>query len=207
MASSSSKPSVKLGGAVKKIESPLAKYNNAGQLTCVICNVVVKSEMVWTAHINGRQHREQVLALKKPKSEPSFLKPQAAQAVKRKAGATSINEASNGSSPSPSKKVVPADFFDNQPPPGTVNAAPMPIKGILKNSAKPTPMLPFSHAVRKIKETPEADHEMETNEVKVANNQQSTAVSSTDDPNKLPEGFFDDPKLEAKVIKKNYNVI
>jgi len=39
--------------AAKKIDSPLAKYNAAGQLFCVLCNQSVKNELVWTAHING----------------------------------------------------------------------------------------------------------------------------------------------------------
>lgn len=42
----------------KRIESPIAKYNSVGQLTCVICNQVVKSELVWNAHINGKSHLE-----------------------------------------------------------------------------------------------------------------------------------------------------
>ena len=195
MASSSSKPAVRLGGVVKKIESPLAKYNSAGQLTCVICNVVVKTEMVWTAHVNGRQHREQVLALKKPKSEPQFAKPQVTLAIKRKADPTSGCEASaNGSTPSPSKKGVPADFFDTPKSFVASNAAQAkPIKSILKNSSsKPSPMAPPPPVVRKVEET---QHQLDQ-EMEMEDDQQSKTIENT---GTIPEGFFDDPKLDAKV--------
>jgi zinc finger protein 830 len=56
-----------VSGAKKKIDSPLAKYNSNGQLFCVLCNSQVKNEMFWTGHINGKAHREQVLALKSNK--------------------------------------------------------------------------------------------------------------------------------------------
>lgn len=44
----------------KKIDNPLAKYNNTGQLMCVLCNSVVRSEHVWQVHLNSKQHRENV---------------------------------------------------------------------------------------------------------------------------------------------------
>jgi Zinc-finger double-stranded RNA-binding len=64
----------------KRIESPLAKYNNLGQLTCVVCNQTVKSELFWTAHLNSKGHLQQIEALKSsskaktaPKVRFSFL--------------------------------------------------------------------------------------------------------------------------------------
>ena len=48
----------------KKIESPLAKYNSIGQLTCIVCNQVVKSELLWNAHINTKAHLENKAKLK-----------------------------------------------------------------------------------------------------------------------------------------------
>lgn len=50
-----------------KIDNPLAKYNNAGQLTCVLCSSIVRSENVWTVHMNSKQHRENVEKAKKLK--------------------------------------------------------------------------------------------------------------------------------------------
>ncbi|ODM93222.1 putative zinc finger protein [Orchesella cincta] len=59
----------------KKIESPLAKYNSTGQLFCVLCNAQVKNEIYWTGHINGKQHRDNVLALKQKPPAAGFKRP------------------------------------------------------------------------------------------------------------------------------------
>jgi zinc finger protein 830 len=39
----------------KRVESPLAKYNGAGQLFCALCAAPVKNEMFWTGHLNGEE--------------------------------------------------------------------------------------------------------------------------------------------------------
>lgn len=51
-----------------KINNPLAKYNNAGQLMCILCSSVVRSENVWQVHLNSKQHRENVEQAKKLKA-------------------------------------------------------------------------------------------------------------------------------------------
>ncbi|EFX81429.1 hypothetical protein DAPPUDRAFT_50175 [Daphnia pulex] len=183
-------------GSAKKIDSPLAKYNSAGQLTCIVCNSVVKNELVWTAHVNGRLHREKVLSLKNPKVEAQFTKPQIIPAVKRKADSITTN----GSAASPSKKGVPKDFFDNQPP---NFIAPMPIKSILKNSTKPK----YDSNVDKIEITQSTlIEDMETDDAPEVSSQTPSGTEiSTSQPgdasssNAIPEGFFDDPKMDAKV--------
>lgn len=48
----------------KRIESPFAKYNRLGQLSCALCNTPVKSELLWQTHVLGKQHRERVAELK-----------------------------------------------------------------------------------------------------------------------------------------------
>ncbi|RDD40652.1 Zinc finger protein 830 [Trichoplax sp. H2] len=42
----------------KKINSPLARYSNTGQLSCAICNCNVKNELLWNAHIQSKKHKE-----------------------------------------------------------------------------------------------------------------------------------------------------
>ena len=44
------------GMSQKRIDSPLAKYSSSGQLSCIICNQVVKSELLWNAHLNSKTH-------------------------------------------------------------------------------------------------------------------------------------------------------
>lgn len=176
--------------ALRKIDSPLAKYNSAGQLMCIICNTVVKSEMVWTAHINGRQHREQVIALKKAKETPA---PKESHALKRKSelDATSCTEAA----PSPVKKGIPSDFFDKKPTP-IQNTGQKVIKGILKNSSKPKEVDTLEDNAMEVEETPTTE-DQQTQETQKEVTSDSTVA--------LPEGFFDDPKLDAKV-RNNENL-
>ena len=58
----------------KRIESPLAKYNALGQLLCVICNQVIKSELFWSSHLNSKAHLQQIEALKSStKSKVKYL--------------------------------------------------------------------------------------------------------------------------------------
>lgn len=50
-----------------QLNNPLAKYNNLGQLTCVLCSSIVRSEHVWQVHVNSKQHKENVDRAKKLK--------------------------------------------------------------------------------------------------------------------------------------------
>ena len=34
------------------------RYNSAGQLFCVLCNVPVKSAILWDSHVLGKKHKE-----------------------------------------------------------------------------------------------------------------------------------------------------
>lgn len=49
-----------------KIDNPLAKYSG-GQLMCVLCSSVVRSEKAWPVHLNSKQHKENVEQAKKLK--------------------------------------------------------------------------------------------------------------------------------------------
>ncbi|XP_072173497.1 zinc finger protein 830-like [Diadema setosum] len=91
--------------ATKRIESPLAKYNNIGQLICVVCNQPVKTEILWNAHIQGKKHRDNVLLLKAGKTpgnavvnKPIQPKPQAqvSAPVKRKADPSTATQPLRG---------------------------------------------------------------------------------------------------------------
>ena len=41
-------------------DSPCSRYryNSLGQLSCGICNVPVKSNVLWTAHVQSKKHKE-----------------------------------------------------------------------------------------------------------------------------------------------------
>ena len=49
------------------VDNPLAKYNNSGQLTCILCSSIVRSEHVWQVHVNSKQHRQNIEQAKKLK--------------------------------------------------------------------------------------------------------------------------------------------
>lgn len=150
---------------------------------------MVKNELVWTAHINGKQHREKVLSLKNPKVEPQFAKPLSTTAIKRKAEPQN----GTGTSPSPSKKGVPVDFFDNKLQPPSMTTSSKPIKSILKNSSKPSAPHQSSNDVSlSVIST--------TKELEDTHLAQPSVEIVPENANSLPEGFFDDPKLDAKVI-------
>ncbi|KAK9679757.1 hypothetical protein QE152_g39735 [Popillia japonica] len=158
----------------KKIESPLAKYNEAGQLTCILCKSVVRSENVWNVHINAKQHKENVeiarklkertnnftTPLKRPLTPPLEVPTKKIKGI-LKNGSKAVTEIVE-TEPS---KGVPDDFFDSKPKPLTRNI---------------------------IKSTPNKSEPQQAEAMEIGN------------PETLPEGFFDDPKLDAKARNLEY---
>lgn len=43
---------------LQRIESPLAKYDDKNNLWCVVCNVIVQSEALWTVHLLDKSHKK-----------------------------------------------------------------------------------------------------------------------------------------------------
>nr|XP_023018656.1 zinc finger protein 830 [Leptinotarsa decemlineata] len=163
---------------VKKIESPLAKYNDQGQLTCILCKSVVRSEAVWTIHINAKQHKQNVEVAKKLKERTNNfttplkrpLTPPLPDVPTKKLKSILKNSTSETSTQSlvgstngleAEENKLPDDFFDS------------------KNSNRTSPF-----------------------KKKDGNPTESVVVPENKDP--LPEGFFDDPKLDAKARNQEY---
>ncbi|XP_030379944.1 zinc finger protein 830 [Scaptodrosophila lebanonensis] len=46
--------------STKKVDSPIAKYDSGGNLTCIICRIPIKSATVWKIHINSKHHKESI---------------------------------------------------------------------------------------------------------------------------------------------------
>jgi len=175
----------KLSKEVKKIESPLAKYNELGQLTCVLCKSIVRSEAVWTVHINAKQHKQNVELAKRLKEKTNnFTTP-----LKRPL--------------TPPLPEVPEKK----------------IKGILKNAPKPTETLkaiePPDTNKKKGENLPSDFFDSSqkpflntgrTNISKSTSKEQEVKEENTegDATDALPEGFFDDPKLDAKARNQEY---
>ncbi|XP_057660947.1 zinc finger protein 830 isoform X1 [Diorhabda carinulata] len=154
---------------VKKIESPLAKYNDQGQLTCVLCNWIVRSESVWPLHINSKKHKENIEVAKK------------------------FKERTNNFTKSLKRPLT--------PPPDVPEKK---IKGILKNT-KPeakrdrNDSLPKDFFDSKLKSRKTVDVANNS-----SNNEEMDTAGVEESTDMLPEGFFDDPKLDAKARNQEY---
>ncbi|KAI2809743.1 U6 snRNA-associated Sm-like protein LSm2 [Blomia tropicalis] len=58
------------GKVTKRIESPLAKYDEAGKLWCVVCNIVIHSESIWSSHLIEKSHKKNIEKLKQLRLQP-----------------------------------------------------------------------------------------------------------------------------------------
>ncbi|XP_054482841.1 zinc finger protein 830 [Anoplopoma fimbria] len=113
----------------KRVESPFAKYNSLAHLSCTLCNVQVKSELLWPAHVLGKQHKEKVAELKGGKSQPVAPQSQPvapqSQPVKRRAPDSEDNKGkrvkpSSDAGQSTSSEL-PGDFFEKPNEKGAVS--------------------------------------------------------------------------------------
>ncbi|KAK2503813.1 hypothetical protein MC885_012389 [Smutsia gigantea] len=222
----------------KRIESPFAKYNRLGQLSCALCNTPVKSELLWQTHVLGKQHREKVAELKGSKDAPQGPSASAVpQSSKRKAPGADNQDAKRPKVPQvqPSTSALPTNFgkagkestratlskasglgllpdyedeeeeeeeeggegkrgdASKQPPnalsrehslssPREASSNMLPTKFSDTDPPK-APLIPHSGSVEKAE-----IHE------KVVERRENTAEA-------LPEGFFDDPEIDARVRK------
>ncbi|XP_038077042.1 zinc finger protein 830-like isoform X2 [Patiria miniata] len=224
MASSSSKKKVDLRDLMKKqraeskatskrIESPLAKYNSVGQLVCVVCNCQVKSEIVWPAHLQGKKHKENLSALRQgnapnvPQQKPVSTQLHTTQTTaKRKAEyevtSTVSEKKPRESSALGSTKGLPAGFFDNEikSPPSVDEAkksSSSSVSETVVSSSLPSDFFD-SGAPSKAASKPSGDEEVSTSNTtngKTKERKPSTTAEA------IPEGFFDDPVMDAKVRK------
>ncbi|XP_050454353.1 LOW QUALITY PROTEIN: zinc finger protein 830 [Cataglyphis hispanica] len=171
-------------GINKKIDSPLAKYTDSDQLMCILCKSIVRSETVWPVHLYSKIHRENVTLAKTTKLE---------------------TESSTRSS-----NILP--FKRSLSPSQDISVKK--IRGILKNSnlsevqTKSNLSIDFFHNNLK-----------QINSISMQKNESKDSATSTADikykdieeekikdtnPTVLPEGFFDDPVMDAKVRNVEY---
>ncbi|XP_023259504.1 zinc finger protein 830 [Seriola lalandi dorsalis] len=206
----------------KRVESPFAKYNSLGHLSCVLCSVQVKSELLWPAHVLGKQHKEKIAELKEAKSQPPT--PQN-QPVKRKA---SDSEDINGKKAKPAPVAgqsassgLPGDFFQKPKEKETVSAQKSAGLSLLAGvydeedddeadaeesgqTVTPNPLpqkaeaavLPSDFFDSSIPSTPAISH---SGSILKADLQEKSTEKKENTAEALPEGFFDDPIRDAKV--------
>lgn len=195
----------------KRVESPYAKYNSLGQLSCVLCNVQVKTEILWQAHVLGKQHKDKVSELIEVKQSTGDV-PEAPQTstLKRKAAEPEVHD---GKKP----KASGADFLQGK----TGTSGPGAGLGLLaghydddeeeedKESGKgpsdvnqpglATGGLPsdfFDSSVPGTASTPTVSH---SGSISKAEAEKKPIEKKDNMAETLPEGFFDDPVRDAKV--------
>ncbi|XP_057292965.1 zinc finger protein 830-like [Hydractinia symbiolongicarpus] len=194
----------------KKIKHPLAKYNNLDQLVCIICNSVIKNEIVWNAHLQSKRHKENVSALKNKQFTPQqpISKPQPEAKSKPKPILKSILKKDRPDQCSNNKTIpngnVPPDFFDDSVNNRTnvahaenLQTENSQTENSINNSENNTAAPPDKDALPSDffdeKSSSTSKSKEETDE---KNNPRKRKASSTSE--QLPEGFFDDPKQDAK---------
>ncbi|XP_069686735.1 zinc finger protein 830 [Periplaneta americana] len=177
----------KFSESVKKIDSPLAKYTDSGQLLCILCESIVRSETIWNIHINSKKHRENITNVKRKKEEAvQFVRPPLPTALP-------VKRPAQTEVPLPPKKLkgilknappakVPDDFFDS----GNHVA----IKEISQ------------HEIVEPEDTKNTNTDSDDSAPSPPSQIPKTVVSSQEET--LPEGFFDDPLLDAKARNVEY---
>ncbi|XP_042336855.1 LOW QUALITY PROTEIN: zinc finger protein 830-like [Plectropomus leopardus] len=199
----------------KRVESPFAKYNSLGHLSCTLCNVQVKSELLWPAHVLGKQHKEKVNELKGGKSPA--VAPQV-QPLKRKAPDSedaNLKKVKPSSGAGQSASGLPADFIEKP----SERGAPQKTSGLTllagvydeddddeddaekagtppSQKAEAAAGLPADFFDSSIPSTPAISH---SGSILKAEVQEKSTEKKENTAEALPEGFFDDPVRDAKV--------
>ncbi|KAG8525064.1 Zinc finger protein 830 [Galemys pyrenaicus] len=224
----------------KRIESPFAKYNRLGQLSCALCNTPVKNELLWQTHVLGKQHREKVAELKGAKEAAQGRAAGAGpQYAKRKAPDTDSQDAKRAKA-SPAPQVQPSTSglstnFDKAGKESTrVTLSKSSSLGLLPDydeeeeeeeeeggegkrgeaSKLPTDPQSKEHSIssREAKNSKLPSDFLDTNPPKAPLIPHSGSIEKAEIHEKiverrentaeaLPEGFFDDPEIDAKVRK------
>ncbi|XP_068092790.1 zinc finger protein 830 [Hyperolius riggenbachi] len=222
----------------KRIESPLAKYNSLGHLSCAICNIQIKTELLWQAHILGKQHKEKVAQLKGVKDNGSgpSVSAQPSQVTKRK-GPCVENESikrvkdSVEQSSSPKSSTLPAGFFE-KPDQSSQKQTTAKASGLrllagdydddddddeeekeedeksseASSSTQKSSEIPLPQPTAQTdlppdffdSKTPMVSH---SGSIMKADIQEKPMERKENTAEALPEGFFDDPEVDAKVRK------
>lgn len=204
----------------KRVESPFAKYNNLGHLSCVLCNVQVKSELLWPTHVLGKQHKEKVAELKGTKTPTVTQQP---QPVKRKAEDSedaSGKKIKPSSGPSQAVAVLDDDVFkrpkekedavrknpasltllagvyDDEDEEDSDGNKDKPGNTTLPPPAPESAGLPADFFDSSIPSAPTITH---SGSILKADVQEKSAEKKENTAEALPEGFFDDPVKDAQV--------
>lgn len=157
-------------------------YSLSGQITCIICKINVCNEASWPIHINSKKHKENIenakKQLEKAKSTISGQK-RSASSLKEPQQIKKVKGILKNANPQTAqvKSVLPEDFFDN------------------KQSSRKNGLKNDKSSSEKASTSVEPVECMITEE----ENEEDRQLKGKDNASALPEGFFDDPVLDARV--------
>lgn len=192
----------------KRVESPYAKYNSLGQLSCVLCNAQVKTEILWQAHVLGKQHKDKVSELKQEQSVGKVPEAPQTSTLKRKAAKPEVYD---GKKP----KASGAGFLQGKTATGGPSAGFGLLAGYdddddddksgkvpsdVKQPGPASDELPadfFDSSIPGVASAPDSAvaHLQSVSTAKAAEPVKMNAKMAE----AIPEGFFDDPVRDAKV--------
>ncbi|KAM6453432.1 zinc finger protein 830 [Liasis olivaceus] len=225
----------------RKIDSPYVRYNNLGNLSCSLCNVSVKNELLWQTHALGKQHKERLESLKDIKYSTSRPFSDTSSSLKRKMSETKSPEEKKGKDcsdhPQTASSELPKDFFGKIEQTVVETIFTKGSSGVLlgnyetdagkieemakeiRESSSKTPLPTTAHCGSTPGLVPKAELVACLSSDYLDNNTSATfllphsgSVQKTESQEKLvqrrentaealPEGFFDDPEVDAKVRK------
>ncbi|XP_050405307.1 zinc finger protein 830 [Patella vulgata] len=173
---------------IKRIEHQYAKYNSLGQLLCTLCGTNIKSELIWPTHLQSKSHKEFVII---SKSKTNSIKRPIAESADEPHSKKSKDSKGSKSTSS----GLPPDFFDN--------------KAAKTNHQNSTALAAYSSSEDEDEKPPQKTPSLPSGlPTDFFDSAQMTEAAEIEEPKKisdvLPEGFFDDPKMDAKVRKVEY---
>ncbi|ESO86144.1 hypothetical protein LOTGIDRAFT_204560 [Lottia gigantea] len=182
---------------IQRIDHPFAKYNTLGQLVCVICNTTVKSEIIWPTHLHSKTHKE-LLQLSKNRpatvKRPSSDVNEAPHSKKHKDGNDKKSEGSG----------LPSDFFESKSAQNSYkNSVALASYSSSEDEEEDNKSENTSTSKPSISALPtdffDSGPPPKSSRIQDVDDEQQKTIADA-----LPEGFFDDPKMDAKVRKVEY---
>ena len=117
-----------------RIQHPYARYNNAGALSCSLCSLPLKSEVLWPSHLTSKTHRNNLKREKEEQDKAAAATQATSANLKRPVDEISeengAEEGSNGKrartsiedEATDSTSFLPAGFFSNPAEASQANA-------------------------------------------------------------------------------------
>ncbi|XP_068003549.1 zinc finger protein 830 [Melanerpes formicivorus] len=186
----------------KRIDSPFAKYNSLGHLSCTLCSVPVKSDLLWQTHVLGKQHRERVAELKGTKQTATGSSAgTSSHPVKRKTVETENTELKRVKGTDKklhtSTSGLPADFFEGTEQGGSNEQL----------SKRPGPSLLSGNYDDDDEEDDEEEEEQDqSNKSSVTRKTEMPSAAQESIANSLPADFFDSKTTAAPIVSHSGSI-